>query len=135
MMNPETITKDQTKKEFARFVEDFNTGPLPSPFLQKSVLIFPATLPHDKYYNMEAYERRMNALRAGEYLPPTNTGYDPNADMRALQSQHRRKESERESYLSREQLEELRRVQNERVQVRLTYVHCIWTWQLKINYS
>ena len=26
MINPETITKDQTKKEFARFMEDFNTG-------------------------------------------------------------------------------------------------------------
>ena len=25
-INPETISKDQTKKEFARFVEDFNTG-------------------------------------------------------------------------------------------------------------
>ena len=32
-INPETITKEQTKKEFARFVEDYNTGtcsPLPS---------------------------------------------------------------------------------------------------------
>lgn len=26
MLNPETISKDQNKKEFARFVEDFNTG-------------------------------------------------------------------------------------------------------------
>lgn len=26
-INPETVTKDQTKKEFARFVEDYNTGP------------------------------------------------------------------------------------------------------------
>ena len=25
-INPETITKDQTKKEFARFAEDYNTG-------------------------------------------------------------------------------------------------------------
>ena len=25
-INPETITKDQTKKEFARFTEDYNTG-------------------------------------------------------------------------------------------------------------
>lgn len=28
-INPETITKDQTKKEFARFVEDYNTGKCP----------------------------------------------------------------------------------------------------------
>lgn len=25
-INPETISKDQNKKEFAKFVEDFNTG-------------------------------------------------------------------------------------------------------------
>ena len=31
-INPETITKEQTKKEFARFVEDYNTGMrLPAP--------------------------------------------------------------------------------------------------------
>lgn len=28
MINPETITKDQNKKEFAKFVEDYNTGTL-----------------------------------------------------------------------------------------------------------
>ncbi len=28
-VNPETITKDQSKKHFARFVEDFNTGMFP----------------------------------------------------------------------------------------------------------
>ena len=26
MLNPETMSKDQTRKEFAKFVEDFNTG-------------------------------------------------------------------------------------------------------------
>lgn len=26
IINPETMSKDQTKKEFARFVEDYNTG-------------------------------------------------------------------------------------------------------------
>jgi len=25
-INPETISKDQSKKEFAKFVEDYNTG-------------------------------------------------------------------------------------------------------------
>ena len=30
MINPETISKDATKKEFAKFVEDFNTGELSS---------------------------------------------------------------------------------------------------------
>ena len=34
-INPETISKDQTKKEFARFVEDYNTG------MSESCLIHP----------------------------------------------------------------------------------------------
>ncbi len=36
MINPETLTRDQNKKEFARFVEDFNTGELSS-----SLAIYP----------------------------------------------------------------------------------------------
>ena len=31
-MNPERMSKDQNKKEFARFVEDYNTGPSCLPF-------------------------------------------------------------------------------------------------------
>ncbi|GJE97548.1 hypothetical protein PsYK624_137690 [Phanerochaete sordida] len=101
VINPETISKEQTKKEFARFVEDYNT----------------ATLPHDKFYDIASYEMRMAALRAGEYLPPTDDGYDPNADMRALQSAHKRKPKESsESFMTREQLMELRKVQAERVE-------------------
>ncbi|KAI9067487.1 hypothetical protein FKP32DRAFT_1563576, partial [Trametes sanguinea] len=99
-INPETISKEQTKKEFAQFVEDYNT----------------ATLPHEKFYHMEEYERRMAALRAGEYLPPTDDSYDPMADMRELQSTHKRRAVERETYMSKEQLMELRKVQNERIQ-------------------
>ncbi|KAI0734068.1 hypothetical protein C8Q72DRAFT_810029 [Fomitopsis betulina] len=99
-INPETISKDQTKKEFARFIEDYNT----------------ATLPHEKFYHMEAYERRMNALRAGEYVPPPEDAYNPDADLRAVQSAHKRKNIERDTYMSKEQLEELRKVQAERIQ-------------------
>ncbi|KAJ8516919.1 hypothetical protein ONZ45_g5798 [Pleurotus djamor] len=99
-INPETISKDQSKKEFASFVEDYNT----------------ATLPHEKYYNMEAYDRRMVALRSGEFVPPPDDSYDPNADMRALQGAHKRKAVEQDTYLSKEQLQELRKVQQERYQ-------------------
>ncbi|EIW80477.1 hypothetical protein CONPUDRAFT_137666 [Coniophora puteana RWD-64-598 SS2] len=99
-VNPETISKDQERKDFAVFVEDFNT----------------ATLPHEKYYNMDAYETRMASLRAGETLPPADDGYDPAADLRAHGAAHRRAAVEHESYLSKEQLLELRRVQHERVQ-------------------
>lgn len=100
-INPETQSKESTRKEFAQFMEDYNT----------------ATLPHEKYYNMDAYERRMNALRHGELLPAGDElTYDVNADLKAHSSAHKRKAIERESYLSKEQLSELRKVQNERIE-------------------
>ena len=76
-----------------------------------------ATLPHEKYYHMEAYERRMTALRAGEYVPPPDDAYDPTADMRAHATKHKKSSTEQDSYLNREQLMELRKVQNERIEV------------------
>ncbi|KAF5315471.1 hypothetical protein D9619_007029 [Psilocybe cf. subviscida] len=100
-INPETVSKETEKKEFSRFVEDYNT----------------ATLPHEKYYNMDAYEKRMSALRQGEYLPPVNDSYDFNADMKAVTSSHKKAALEQESYMSKEQLMELRRVQKERSEV------------------
>jgi hypothetical protein len=100
-MNPEKMSKDQNKKEFARFVEDYNT----------------ATFPNEKFYNIEAYERRMNAMRAGEFVPPSDDTYDAEADMKAHQSSLKRPAVESESYLDKDQLQELRRVQRERVEV------------------
>lgn len=101
MSNPETLTKDQERKLFASFVEDYNT----------------ATLPHEKYYNMRSYETQMHQLRMGEHLPQTST-YDPSADMKAHMASHKRAPAETETYLSKEQLKELRKVQSERVQAR-----------------
>ncbi|KAF9534537.1 hypothetical protein CPB83DRAFT_902433 [Crepidotus variabilis] len=100
-INPETISKDQQKKEFSRFIEDFNT----------------ATLPHEKYYNMETYDRRMSALRQGEYLPPTDDLYDFNADLKAVSGAHKKKTVEQDSFMTKEQLQELRRVQQERNEI------------------
>lgn len=99
-INPETMSKDLTKKEFSRFMEDYNT----------------ATLPHEKYYDMDKYERRMALMRNGETLPLSNDMYDPNVDLAAHKSAHKRTVDPQESYLSKEQLQELRRVQNERIQ-------------------
>jgi len=99
-MNPERMSKDQNKKEFARFVEDYNT----------------ATFPNEKFYNIEAYERRMDAMRAGEFVPPTDDSYDAEADMRAHQSKLKRPAVESESFYDKDQLQELRRVQRERVE-------------------
>jgi hypothetical protein len=66
---------------------------------------------------MEAYDRRMSALRQGEYLPPVNDSYDFQADMKAVSGAHKKKAAEQESYMSKEQLMELRRVQQERSEV------------------
>jgi hypothetical protein len=67
---------------------------------------------------METYERRMNAMRAGEFVPPADDAYDADADMRAHQNNLKRPTVESESYLDKEQLQELRRVQRERIEVR-----------------
>ncbi|KAJ7350763.1 hypothetical protein DFH08DRAFT_958388 [Mycena albidolilacea] len=99
-INPETISKDQNKKEFARFMEDYNTG-MSSSF---------------SYYNMESYNRRMSALRQGEFVPPPDDSYDAQADMKAIIGAHKKQAVEHESYLSREQLMELRKVQHERIE-------------------
>lgn len=90
------------KKLFKEFVEDYNT----------------ATLPHDKYYNMDAYEKRMTIMRSGEgnLLEGLDT-YDPAADMASHSKSLKRGPVERESYLSRDQLEELRKVKMERDQI------------------
>ena len=61
-------------------------------------------------------------LRNGETLPPTDDGYDPNADLLAHSSAHKRAPIENETYLSKDQLQELRRVQQERLQVRFQSV-------------
>ncbi|WVQ95477.1 hypothetical protein IAU59_002574 [Kwoniella sp. CBS 9459] len=100
-INPETISKDRTKKEFAVFVEDYNT----------------ATLPHEKYYDMAKYDMKMNMIRSGQTLPDESGGYDPFADMKAHSSGLKSQTKQQETLYSREQIEELRRVEAERTQV------------------
>jgi len=99
MLNRETMSKEQEKKQFSIFVEDYNT----------------ATLPHEKYYNMDKFEKRMNQLRNGELLPQAS-GYDANADMAAHSASHKRAVVEHDSFLSKDQLLALRKVQNERIE-------------------
>jgi hypothetical protein len=66
---------------------------------------------------MEAYDRRMASLRAGEFVPPAEDSYNPEADLRAHSLRHKKAPTEHESYLSKEELMELRKVQSERVEV------------------
>ncbi|KAG8731052.1 hypothetical protein FRC11_005254, partial [Ceratobasidium sp. 423] len=99
-INPESLSKDATRKQFARFAEDYNT----------------ATLPHPKFYNMASYERQMDSLRNGMTADVITDSYDLSADLAAHTSRHKRPTAESETHLSREQLQELRKVQNERAQ-------------------
>ncbi|KAJ9098651.1 hypothetical protein QFC21_004299 [Naganishia friedmannii] len=102
-INPETLVKDKERKEFLRFVEDFNT----------------ATLPHEKYYDMEKYEIKMRLIRGGEAVPDMagSSTYDPNADLAAHSNSLKRAPVETDSFLNKAQVEELRRVQSERSEV------------------
>jgi len=63
---------------------------------------------------MMGYTARMDILRSGGTL--ASSAYDPNADMMAHSSSLRRPVVETETYLSKTQLEDLRRVQNERIE-------------------
>ncbi|KAL7422321.1 hypothetical protein Q5752_002967 [Cryptotrichosporon argae] len=98
-LNPEHISRERTRREFATFVEDFNT----------------ATLPHEKYYDMAQYEFKMNLIRTGQTLPIEAGGYDPTADMRAHTSSLKR--PPRAKNLSRAEVEDLRRIQAERHEI------------------
>jgi hypothetical protein len=59
----------------------------------------------------------MSALRQGEYLPPANDSYDFEADMKAVTGAHKKKAIEQETYMTKEQLMQLRKVQQERNEV------------------
>ncbi|OXH41230.1 hypothetical protein J008_00793 [Cryptococcus neoformans] len=101
-INPETISKDRTKKEFAVYVEDYNT----------------ATLGHEKYYDMDKYMVKLNMIRSGQTLPDESNGYDPMADMKAHSSSLKSKTNEpQESYLSPQEVAELRRIEAERTEI------------------
>lgn len=54
MVNRETLSKDQEKKWFLQFVEDYNTGEYRLVLCHKYpgnfYLVLPATLHHEKYY-------------------------------------------------------------------------------------
>jgi len=69
---------------------------------------------------MEQYERRMSALRQGEYLPPAADFYDFNADMKAVSNAHKKKTVEHDSFMTKEELMELRKIQKERDEVCVT---------------
>lgn len=94
----------------ATFIEDYNT----------------ATFTSEKYYNLEAHERRMASIRAGATLDDDELlgTYDPRKDEAAAKASFRSQQRAREgassstdAWQNKAQLEELRRVQNERIEL------------------
>lgn len=61
-----------------------------------------------------AYTAKMDIIRSGGTL--ASSAYDPNKDLMAHSSSLRRPVVETETYLSKTQLEALRKVQNERIE-------------------
>ena len=118
MLNRETMNKEQEKKQFAIFVEDYNTATLPHEkfYVSHCHLSPPSILTDIATQNMAKYEKRMNQIRNGELLPQS-TEYDPGVDLAAHSASHKRTTVEHDSFLSKEQLAALRKVQMERIEV------------------
>ncbi|CEP10111.1 hypothetical protein [Parasitella parasitica] len=103
--NVETLNNNKRKEMFVDFMEDYNT----------------ATMPHEKFYNLQQWERRQEAIRMGEKPMPTGDFFDFQNDEEKLKMQHRqaaRAAASRQPTLtlSEEQIKELTRVNRERVE-------------------
>lgn len=81
-------------------MEEFNTG----------------TLTHEKYVDMKKWDNKMSAIRSGETVE-ADGAYDPRKDMESLKNSHKRAPTQTETFLDRERLSELRRVQQERTEI------------------
>ncbi|KAI9495638.1 hypothetical protein BDB00DRAFT_759719, partial [Zychaea mexicana] len=104
--NIETLPQSDRKKLFIDFMDDYNT----------------ATMPHEKFYNLARWEARQQALRMGEKVPDDASGsVNLLRDEEILRQQHRQAAARAASsqpslQLSKEQLDELTKVNRERVQ-------------------
>ncbi|KAI8084836.1 uncharacterized protein BX664DRAFT_337896 [Halteromyces radiatus] len=103
----ETLSNVKRKQMFIDFMEDYNT----------------ATMPHEKYYNLEKWEQRDRALRMGEPVPASNTEFNIQKDEERLRMEHKRAASMAAAskvprlQMSRDQLEALTKVNRERVEL------------------
>ncbi|KAG0166897.1 hypothetical protein DFQ30_006611 [Apophysomyces sp. BC1015] len=109
----ETLSNNKRKDMFNDFMEDYNT----------------ATMPHEKFYNLSKWEQRQHALRMGETLPPEDFNFKNDEEQlrtpafiplvfRLQHKQAARAAASRQPMLqmSAEQIEELTKVNRERVQ-------------------
>ncbi|KAI8330361.1 hypothetical protein BC941DRAFT_456841 [Chlamydoabsidia padenii] len=105
--NVETLGNVKRKQMFIDFMEDYNT----------------ATMPHEKYYNLAKWEERDRALRMGEPLPSSDSTFNIKNDEEKLKMEHKRAAAMAAAskvpklQMSRDQLEELTKVNRERVEL------------------
>ncbi|KAI8647748.1 hypothetical protein BD408DRAFT_357128, partial [Parasitella parasitica] len=99
--NVETLNNNKRKEMFIDFMEDYNT----------------ATMPHEKFYNLQQWERRQEAIRMGEKPIPTGDFFDFKNDEEKLKLVDKTAASRQPTLkLSEEQIKELTRVNRERVE-------------------
>ncbi|ORX53142.1 hypothetical protein DM01DRAFT_1306160 [Hesseltinella vesiculosa] len=103
----ETLSKMRRKQMFLDFMEDYNT----------------ATMPHEKFYDMAKWERNHDAtVRKGDPVPEAEWGtFDFRKDEENIKMERRRAAVEATKtpsvQLSQQQLDELSRVNRERVEL------------------
>lgn len=100
-LNPEIVSNIKMKELFKTFAEDWNTVTLP-----------------EKYYNLEAHERRMRSIANGETIAPEDTSYDFRKDEADIKNRQRAepRQTRPQDELTYETLVELRKVARERIE-------------------
>ncbi|KAI9225509.1 MAG: hypothetical protein DHS80DRAFT_1779, partial [Piptocephalis tieghemiana] len=103
-ISPETTSNQELKQHFRTFMEDYNT----------------VTLPHEKYYNLEAWEakERLRPSATSSGNPETAGSMDLFQEQRNASMQAAAHEGLSNptavAMMSRQEVEDLRRVQHER---------------------
>ncbi|KAJ3294082.1 hypothetical protein HK104_003934 [Borealophlyctis nickersoniae] len=100
-ISPEVLPNSAMKTYFAEYAEDFNTG----------------TLPHQKYYDLDSWERDNRTRERAEAEPDDGSFVDIMNDEEHLRRQSKAMRSGRAMELgySKEQLAELKKVSEERI--------------------
>ncbi|KAI8051534.1 hypothetical protein BDF22DRAFT_634296 [Syncephalis plumigaleata] len=111
-MSPEVMNQQQMKQHFKYYMEDYNT----------------ATLPHEKYYNMDKWEKNQYGMDGAWGQKMKGSGGDSVSAMGSLDLLRDEEQSRRQRasgvatvrtsaapIMTKEQVEDLRRVQSERV--------------------
>jgi len=131
MLNPETMTKAKEKEHFKDFMEDFNTGTINEKYAdlakwekKQAAIRNGETLEETTGYDPRAdLERQSRALDGRPLCRVTKLLLTRHADpcllniFSEVRNAHKRAPVTTETFLDRSQLEDLRRIQSERVEL------------------